>query len=302
MELDQEFIEKNNLTEDQVKALGEKWDDTIANEKRTIEEQFKGQANKNAEGILQGVIDSINTKLGVSIPRNSGEKHAEYIERLSSEVLKTKQAEVEKLKADYEKKVKEAGAGDIESIKKQYQEEKDELLKKYADYDEIKEKAVKADEYGQKLTGLKLQVAYSNVKPAFPESVNSYEGKAKWGDFIKRTNEKYDIELDENNESVYIDKENKFKTGKLADLVKADDSISELLKGREQKGTGGDQVTKEKIEGVPFAIKRGATTAEISKAIKDHLLSDGKITSVTSKEYSDKFKEYFQKIKQKTAA
>jgi hypothetical protein len=194
----------------------------------------------------------------------------------------------------------------LDAIKKQYESEKDELLKKYADYDELKEKAGKADEYGQKLSGLKLQVAYQSVKPSFPDTVNAYEAKAKWEDFMKTTNEKYDIELDENNEAVYVDKENKYKTGKLADLVKADETISELAKGRAQGGTGGKTVDKQKLDGIPFAIEMDATTEQISKTIKEYLTTEEKLDFI-SQAYAKRFAELTKKVKeqiarQKTAA
>jgi len=196
MELEEEFIKEHNLSEDQAKALGSKFDNMLADEKKTIEETFKGQANKDAEGILSGYVESVKKEFGVDIPRNDGEKVKDWAARALPVVFKKQKEDLETLKKDYESKVQKASGQDLDAIKRQYESEKDELLKKYADYDEIKEKAGKADEYGEKLSGLKLQVAFSNVKPSFPDSVNEYEAKAKWGYFMKSINEKYDIELD----------------------------------------------------------------------------------------------------------
>lgn len=300
MELEKEFIETNKLSEEQVSALSGKFDSLLADEKKALEESFKGEANKNAEGILSGAASLTEKQTGVK--RNEGEKLADYLNRAASEYLVSKQKELDSLKGEYEEKVKKASGTDIEAIKKEYQTEKDELLKKFADYDELKEKASKADEYGEKLSGLKLQVAYSNVKPVFPDTVNQYEAKAKWDEFVKGVNEKYNIELDESNEAVYIDKENKFKTGKLADLVKADETISELVKGRQQGGLGGKEVKKVTVDGIPFTIDENASNEQISKSIKEYLISNKKL-DILSEEYAKQFSELHSKIKkQKTAA
>ena len=61
----------------------------------------------------------------------------------------------------------------------------DELQKKTADYDTLKEQAEKADTLGEELSGLKLSVAFDSVKPKFADSVNEYEAKAKWDEFKK---------------------------------------------------------------------------------------------------------------------
>lgn len=296
MELTAELIEKNSLSDEQVEAINAFNKDLIATQTKSIEDRFSGEAHKNAENILSGAADRTFEKTGIK--RNEGEKVADYIVRASTEFLAGKQSEIDQLKREYEAKVKNAGGHDLDKIKSEYESEKDALLKKYADYDELKAKAEKAEEYGKTLSGLKLQVAFTNVKPNFPETVNEYEAKAKWNDFVKSVQEKYDIELDENNEALYIDKENKYKTGKLSDLVKADSSLSELLKGREQKGIGARQVSKTKVDGIPFAVDLNADTKAISAEIKKYLLDDEKL-SLTSKQYSDRFAELLKTIKSK---
>ena len=62
----------------------------------------------------------------------------------------------------------------------------DSALQKYADYDDLKAKAEKADGYEKELSGLKLDVAFGKVKPTFPDTVNSYEAKYKWEEFTKK--------------------------------------------------------------------------------------------------------------------
>lgn len=299
MELTKEVIEAAKLTEDQVKAVSEFGKDYIANEKKTLEDQFSGKANENAEKIIGGAAAKVEET--TKIKRNEGEKIADYLQRVSTEFLTGKQSELDQLKKDYEDKIKNVkDAGTLKDEFEKMKLEKDEILKKYADYDELKEKATKADEYGKQLSGLKLEVAFNGVKPSFPDTVNTYEAKAKWDEFKKRVLEKYDIELVDN-EPMAISKENKFKTVKLSELVTKDETISALAQGRQQSGTGGKEKPMTKIEGVPFDVPENATTAEISKLVREHVVKT--IKDVTSKEYAKQFAEIFGKIKkQKTAA
>ena len=301
MELSQELIEAHKLDENAVKAINAFGASIVADEKNALTESLKSKANEDAEKILGGAADNIKELTGLE--RNQGQKIADYIDSATKHHLQGKQTELDNLKKEYEDKVKKASGEDLEKIKATYQQEKDDLLKKYADFDTFKEKAEKTDSLQKKMSTLTLQVAYGQVRPGFPDTVNSYEAKAKWADFVKATNEKYVVELDENNEAVYIDRENKFKTGKLEDLVKADETIQALLEGRKQEGLGGKGAGEEQeIEGVPFKVKKDATNGEISKQVKEHLTKVEKL-AITSKQYSARFQELYHKItKQKTAA
>ncbi len=299
MEFSEDFIKANGLNDDQISAIKSVWSDTLANEKQSIEKEFEGMANKNAEGILNGALKSLEKEYSFNYERPQGEKIADSVGKAMGMVFGSEKEGLSKLKSDYEQKIK-SGGGNVDEIKAQYELEKDELLKKYADYDILREKASKADEYGEKLSGLKLQVAYSNVQPEFPDTVNKFEAKYKWDEFVKSVNDKYTIELNENNEAIYIDKENRHKTGMLADLVKADESLNELSKGREQGGTGARQRELEQIEGVPFDVPKDADNKQIDKAVKDYLAKSN--VSITSKEYQDKYTDLIIKIKRKTAA
>lgn len=298
MEITKEVIEKAGLNEDQVKAISEWSKEAIASQTKTIEEKYASEANKNAENILAGAASKTEKDTGVK--RNEGEKVGDYIVRAASEHLSVKQSELDKLKSEYEEKVKKASGTDLEAIKKQYADEKDAILKQYADYHELKEKATKADEYGQQLTGLKLKVAFSSVKPSFPDTVNTYESAAKWSAFEKSILEKYDIEIVED-DYICIDKENKHRTFKLLELVSKDETITELTKGRQQQGIGAKPVSMQKLEGIPFDVPVNASTADISKLVKEHVLKS--VPDVTSQAYTKQFAELFDKIKkQRTAA
>lgn len=293
MELEKEFIEKNGLSEDQVKAITEVASATLAEAQKAMEDKFKGEANTNAENIISGAAALVEKETGIK--RSEGEKYADYLKRSGSEFTKGKSVEIDKLKADYTKKLAEFQGGD--ALKSELDTTKaklDEALQKYADYDEVKAKAEKADEYDQQLSGLKLEVAFGKVKPTFPDTVNPFEAKAKWDEFQKGVLEKNTIEIVDG-EAVAIDKENKFKQTKLAELVAKDESLSELTKGRQQIGTGAKPVKKVTIEGVPFEVPEGATTAAKAILIREYLTKNG--TDIMDPTYAQKFAELNAKMK-----
>lgn len=141
---------------------------------------------------------------------------------------------------------------------------------------------------------MKLQIAFQSVKPTFPDTVNAYEAKAKWDEFISDVKTKYTIELVEN-EAICKDKDNEYKTIKLKDLVDKDANITQMLQGRQQIGTGGKQVDVTKVDGVPFDVPKELDSEGRSKLIKEHLISKG--LNITSAEYSKQFAELNNKIK-----
>lgn len=298
MELQKEFIETHKLSEDQVKAVTEYGKTLIATEKGKVEDEWREKAHKDAQGILAGAAESVEKLTGIK--RKESEKVADFIGRSANEFTAAQKAELDKLKTDYEEKIK--GVKDAGTLKDEYEKmkaEKDELLKKYADFDTLKEKAEKADQYGQELTGLKRDMAFTKVKPAFPDTVNPFEAKAKWEAFEKSILDKNTIELVDG-EYMAIDKENPYKTTKLSDLVAKDETLQALLKGRQQTGLGGKEVEKKKVDGVPFEVPANGSNQEISDAIRTYLV--GKGHKVTTTAYSQEFEKYIKLIKgQQTA-
>lgn len=292
-QFNEDFIKDNNLTEEQVKAVSTfVTGDYLPN----VQKQWDGKANENAEGIINGAIKSIQKQFGVELEREQGEKAADYLTRFSSQVVSGKQSEIDKIKSDYEEKIK--GVKGTEALKEEYDKMKaqlDEVKQKYADYDDLKERASKAEEYGEQLSGLKLEVAFNSVKPNFPQEVNEYEADAKWNAFKKEILSKYTIELVDNVPTA-IDKENEYKTVKLSDLLGKDENIQGLLKGRQQEGTGAKAVDLKQVEGVPFKVPVNADSKTRSKLIKEYLASQG-IGTMDSK-YSEKFAELNKKLLQ----
>lgn len=293
MELSKEFIEQQGLNEDQVSAIKSVFNDSLAETKNSLEQEFSSKANENAEGILGGALKALENSYGFKYERPAGEKIADSVGNAMSQVFESKKAELEE-------KLKKASGADAEALKAEYEAEKDALLQKFADYEELKEKSAQVDDLTGKYSSMKQEVAWSKVKPSFHDDVNKYEADYKWSEFKKKFDEKYTLEFDDDMNPMYVDKENKYKTGKLEDLVSKDEGLQTLTKGRQQSGTGARQVEMSKVEGVPFDVPSGAGVEEVSKQIKEYLGKQG--LTPASVGYSDKFKEYFNKIRQKTAA
>lgn len=287
----EEVATELGLTSDTIAKLTPLYEKRIAD----VKKEFEGKANENAENIILGAITQTAKKFNVELEREQGEKNADYLTRLNTKVVETQQSNVTKLEAEYKQKLKDVGNGDatakeLEAVKG----ELDTAKKTLADFDSIKERADKYDATVEQLSGLKLQIAFQSVKPTFPDTVNAYEAKAKWDEFISDVKTKYTIELVEN-EAICKDKDNEYKTIKLKDLVDKDANITQMLQGRQQIGTGGKQVDVTKVDGVPFDVPKELDSEGRSKLIKEHLISKG--LNITSAEYSKQFAELNNKIK-----
>ncbi|TNE74995.1 hypothetical protein EP331_00455 [bacterium] len=292
MELTKELIESHQLSDDVVKAISSYGAEQIAN----VKKEFEGKANTDAEGILTGVAKSIRDKFGVNAEREQGEKYGDYLSRVSQIVVSTKQSEIDKVKSDYEEKIKGVkGAETLRTEYEQLQSKLDEVQKKYADYDEVKAKAQKADEYSEQLSGLKLDQAFTKVRPVFPETANKYEVDAKWKAWKESVLKEYEIELVEG-KPMAISKENQYKQKELSELLASDENIKSLLEKREQGGLNAKEREKElSIEGVPFKLPVNPTPQERQDAIKAYLTNDLKLNAA-SQDYAKKFAELNQKI------
>lgn len=302
LELEKEFIEKHNLTDDAVKAITElstkHTDNIVADTKK----EYDGKANDDTQAILEGVFKTVHEE--TKVDRNKGEKMADYYLRAwtESSATKTKDLtkELENAKADYLEKAKnvEGNEGltkELEDVKGKY----DEAQKLLADYDETKATAEKYGPLAEEHDKMKDQVAFSTVMPSFPKEANEFEAKAKWDDFKKDVSKDWDLELVEG-EAIAISKENEHKREKLKDLLDKNKPITKLLAGRQQKGTDGKQTELRTVEGVPFEVPVDADNATISKLIGDHLAKQN--ISAADPKRAGMFKELYDKIKEPQTA
>jgi hypothetical protein len=296
MELTKEQITEIGLSEEQAGKLKTVTDTHEADLKKT----WDGLANSNAEKIIQGAADKVEALTGIK--REPAQKLADYLTSASENYFKGQKSALQQKEADLEKKIKEGGGdpalkAQLEKVSKEL-----DLLKQkeaqFADYEKNDYKG-KLAETEQKMTAMELRVAFANVKPSFPDTVNQYEAKAKWKEFQDSVLKTHNIKLNDEGDPVAIDKTNEYKITKLSDLVANDKTISELTKGRQQTGIGSSAKQNIKVEGVPFEIPDKATSEERNKAIKEYLTGTLQL-AVTSQEYAKKFAEFNSKLLEKT--
>lgn len=282
MKLSEEFIQENGLNEEQVSALSGYF--------KAEHEQLLGkEVHTHVENSLSKIWGSVEERTGVQ--RNQGEKYADAIQRASDLYFEGQKTSLERQKNELEEKLKNFKGDD--SLKAKL-DEVNEQLSKY------KERAALADDWekndykgkyekaNEKLTSMERKIAFKDVMPQRPDTINKYEWDAKWKEWQSEILEKRNLVFDEDGNAWAVDKENEFKKDKLEDLAKQNAVLQEMLKGREQRGIGSRAKTV-KVEGLPFELPENATSSERTKAIKEYLASQN-ITQ-TSKEYSAKFSE-----------
>jgi hypothetical protein len=291
MEFTAEFIEKNQLTDDQIAALNPVIDTHIAD----LKKDWDGKANENAEAIIDGAGKKVVELTGIQ--RDKGEKWADYLQRANGLYFEGTKNSLETKKQELEEKLKNTKGDEL--VKKELEETKEQLQdlkQKEAEYDEWKKNDYKGkfEEASQSLTKMQQRIAFKDNLPARPDNVNKYEWDAKVKEFQSEILEKNNLVFDENDSAWLVDKDNEFKKTKLEDAIKQDQTIQDLIKGRDNKGTGARPKTI-KIEGVPFDVPENATPQERNKAIKDYLLNTEKL-SITDSNYSKRFAELNRKI------
>ncbi|MDR3026054.1 hypothetical protein [Chryseobacterium sp.] len=291
--LTEDVVKELGLTPEQVSSITSKGTEYISDQKK----EWDKKANDNAEGILTGAANYLQEKTGVKIERQNGEKFGDYVSRISTAALESKTNEIEKLKTEYNQKIKdfkgdEATKQELETAKKNL----DDAKKQLADYDTLKDKAEKFDTATSELSAFKIKAAFGDVKPAFSKDANQYEVSAKWNDFQKRTQEKFNLELVDG-EYLAIDKENQYKTIKLSELVVSDEDLKTITSERQVGGTGA-KVDKTKIEGIDGDIPVTAKTdvTERTKIVKEQIAKEGILP--TDPRYSARFAELNKKIKE----
>lgn len=291
MEFEEKFIQENGLTTEQVAAVNTAIDSHVAD----LEKTWDGKANENAEAIIGGAGKKVIELTGIQ--REQGEKWADYLERSNGLYFEGTKNSLKIKEEDLEKKLKTSGGDAL--IKKEL-EETQELLKGYkqkeADYDELIKGGYKDKYEGSltKLTAMERRIAFRDNLPNMPDSVNKYEWDTKIKQFETALLEKNNLVFDDNDTAYLVDKENEFKKVKLEDAIKQDQTIQDLIKGRDNKGLG-SKPKDVQIDGVPFALPENATPQDRTKAIREYLLTVEKISNTDSK-YPVRFAELNRKI------
>lgn len=287
MEFTKEFIEKNQLNETQVTAITTE----ATGQEADLKKQWDGKANADAEGIIEGALKKTVDLTGIA--RNEGEKSADYLNRANGLYFEGTKNELERQKVELQDKIKNSKGDEV--LKQELVDTKlklDGLKQKeaqFADWEtnDYKGKWEKANE---QLTNQTKDIAFNSVKPSFPDTVNKYESKGRWNEFIKDTLNTHIIKKD-GDDWIAVDKENEYKITKLSKLVEANEALQELAKGRDQKGLKSTQKDV-KIEGLPFTLPENATSKDRNKAIKEYLAT--KYKSNMEQGYSEEFSKLNQ--------
>lgn len=292
MEFTKEFIEEHGLQENQINAVKGYFEKEVL---PNVKKEYDGLANKNAEGILDGASKYAREKLGVDVERQQGEKFADYIQRLSDAHFSSKQTDLEKRQQEIEEKLKNfKGADSLKDALESEKQKNDDLLKQIAELEPLKGLDVKYQEATEKLTTMQKEIAYNSVKPNFPETANKYEVDAKWGEWKKSVEEKYNIQIVDG-KPIAVDKENIHKQVELSELLKQNEEITSLLQGREQKGTGGKPTSMVDVDGVPFKVPQDADSVELSKLVREHVIKE--LGDPYHPDYAKKFQDLLVKVK-----
>lgn len=294
MAFTEEFIQEVGLTEDQVSKVNGYYESNVIPE---LKKGWDGKANDNAEGILSGASKYASEKFGIELEREQGEKFGDYLARISETALQSKTDSLAQKEQELQEKLKNFKGSD--ELKAKYENallDLDAYKQKVAKLEPLEGLDIKYKESTETLSKLKREVAYGSVKPNFPDTVNKYEADAKWNEWKASVEDKYTIELIDG-KPFAIDKENEHKKVELSKLIAQDESISELLKGRQQRGNGALPTDLIDVEGLPFKLPQSASKEDISELIKEHLSKE--LGSITHKDFSKQFKELYIKATKK---
>lgn len=276
----EDLINEFNLDETIASSIVSKYESLIADEKLSIENSYKDLANKNAEGILNGVAQSLETKLGLS-KRNEGEKYKDYLERVTGEFT-------EKLTLK-EKEVLSKASPEIEKLAN----EKDSLLKKLAEIEPLVEYKTKYETLISESEKLKIDTAFDKSMPKFDENANEYELKAKTEKVKNDILSKYEIK---NIEGVWkaVDKENHHKIKDLNSLIDSYDELSNLKKGVTNPKPGFKPNQGKGKSELPLEIGEVSTKKEGIEKILLYL--DNKYGKIgrTKQEYTQEYSKYME--------
>lgn len=231
------------------------------------EAELKALANKNVDGILNGITQRLEENTG--IPKNEKEKYSDYFIRLGTDWLPSQsqskiQAAEEKVKIAEEKFANHKGD---ETLKTELQKAKDELAK-IPDLLNAKETEWKTKFEGLENTHktFKFNKSISDAMPKFDDSVNQFELRAKQQNAIDRLKKTYELSYDENDNLIGTKDYQKYL---ISDLLKSDEELKDLiLIDQGAGGAGAGQKKTTKSLNIPDGISKAAGQQIIREFIK----------------------------------
>lgn len=274
------------LEKDQIEGLSEAQVTAIEAAYTVKETEFKGLANKNADGIFNGAAAKLATLTGIN--KEEKEQYSTYFERLGTEWLpeasKGKITTVEAERDEWKGKF-ENHKGD-ETLKADLLTAQSEVAK-IPDLLQAKE-----TEWSDKYSSLektsnesKLNRSISDSMPAFDKNVNQFELEAKKKTAIDRIKQNHELSYDDNGKLIGTKDYNKTL---FSDLLKNDEELKDLILIDQNSGGGGDADKNKKPTtlSIPKDIGKGAQ----QQIIKQYVITAEGINHLDPK-FSPRFKE-----------
>lgn len=267
----------------------------VINDAYAIKEtELKAEANKNSDGILNGVADKLKTVTGIERNGND-EQVTAYFERLSKEWLpeatKIKITEAEGLTTKAEKerdewKDKFTNHEGDESIKTELKTAQDEISK----IPELLQ--AKEDEWKGKYDTLesehntsKLNRSMSDSMPKFDANVNQFELTAKKENAIERITKGYKLSYDDKGKLIGT---KNYKDSLVSELLTNDEELKDLILTDQGQGGGGEGGEKKITKGlnIPENLTKGAA----QEIVREYMKTVEGLEKLDPK-YSKRFKE-----------
>lgn len=273
------------LEKDQIEGLNDKQVTAIEAAYTVKEDELKGLANKNADGIFNGAAQKLATLTGIN--KEDKEQYSTYFERLGTEWLpeasKGKITAIEVERDEWKGKF-ENHKGD-ETLKADLLTAQNEVAK-IPDLLQAKE-----TEWSEKYNTLektsntdKQERFIADAMPTFDKNANKFEIEAKKKNAIDRIKNNYELSYDEKGNLIGT---KDYQKTLFSDLLKNDEELKDLILTDQRSGGGGNAGTQTtKNLSIPENIDKGAA----QHIIKQYIITAEGIDYLDDK-YPGRFKE-----------
>lgn len=294
-EINAELVTEHKLTDEAVTAITGQVTTALGTQltetENRLKGEFDGKANTDKNNILDQISKGVTKKFGFR-----AREDAEKFEDFAGNFLGFLEKGVKEKETELDKKIKDSSG--IDQVAKDklatLETERPELLEIVGKYNKIVDDDVlgKFESLQKEHTSQTNEISWQKVKPACPEGVNEFEFDAKWNDMVRGVEATHHIKWDaDGKKGVGVNKEKSFETFPLDHFVSKDEPFQELLKGRQQPGSGAGTGKEVTIEGLPFTLPKGANIQEITERVTKHVNQE-----IGTDTFNPKWKERFREL------